>query len=57
VLLANLGLIASMRKDYETSARYATEASAIQREIGDKDGLAVTLHNLGRAQLTLGQAD
>jgi len=57
VILANLGMLAAMQKDYETSARYATEASTIQRELGDKDGLAVTLHNLGRARLTLGQAE
>ena len=57
VILANLGMLAGMRKDHETSARYATEAATIQREVGDKDGLAVTLHNLGRARLALGQPD
>ena len=46
-----------MQGDHETCARYATEAATIQREVGDKDGLAVTLHNLGRARLTLGQPD
>lgn len=46
-----------MQGDHQTSARYATEAATIQREVGDKDGLAVTLHNLGRARLTLGQSE
>jgi hypothetical protein len=57
VILSNLGMLAAMRDDHQTSARYASEAATIQREVGDKDGLAVTLHNLGRAQLTLGQPD
>ena len=50
VILSNLGTIAGMRNDNETSARYAAESAELQRKLGDQDGLAVTLHNLGRAR-------
>jgi hypothetical protein len=57
VILSNLGTIAGMRNDNETSARYAAESAELQRKLGDQDGLAVTLHNLGRAELVLEHMD
>ena len=57
IVLANLGVIASMRGDQATSARRALEAAELQRRLHDHDSLAVSLHNLGRAQLQLGDRE
>jgi predicted ATPase/DNA-binding SARP family transcriptional activator len=57
IVLANLGVIASMRGDHAESARRAEEAVELQRRLDDPDSLAVSLHNLGRAQLMLGERE
>jgi tetratricopeptide (TPR) repeat protein len=45
--LNNLGEIYNARGDYDTALRYLEASLAILRQIGDKAGLAVTLHNMG----------
>ena len=57
VILSNLGSIAGQRDEPEASARYASEAAGLQRELGEIDTLAVSLHNLGRAKLALGDVE
>ena len=44
-----------MRGDYEAAARFQEEVLAPQREIGDRDGLAVSLHNFGRTEIKRGR--
>jgi predicted ATPase/DNA-binding SARP family transcriptional activator len=57
IVLANLGVIASMRGDHAESARRAQEAAELQRQLRDDDSLAVSLHNLGRARLMLDERE
>jgi tetratricopeptide (TPR) repeat protein len=45
--LNNLSQISQARGDYDTALRYLEQSLAIQREIGNKAGLMVTLHNMG----------
>jgi len=49
--------MASMRGDYEAAARYQEDVLPLQREIGDRDGLAVSLHNFGRTQIKRGRVE
>jgi predicted ATPase/DNA-binding SARP family transcriptional activator len=53
VALSNLAAIAELRGDHETSASFGELAVVEQRELGDLDGLAVSLHNLSRSRLAL----
>jgi predicted ATPase len=56
IATANLAAVANMQRDLEASARYGAAAAALQEEIGDRDSLAITLHNLSRTTFTLGDA-
>ena len=57
VALANLAAIAELQGDHETSATYGERAVAEQRSRGDLDGMAISLHNLARSRLALGELE
>ena len=44
-----------MQGDCDAAAAHGDDAVALQEESGDKDGLAVTLHNLSRTWMRLGE--
>jgi predicted ATPase/DNA-binding SARP family transcriptional activator len=52
---ANLGTIADMQGDFQTAVEYGTEALALQEETGDTTSLTITLYNLARPLLQLGE--
>ncbi len=52
----NLAAIANMQGDYEAATRFGFDAVALQEKNGDEDGLAVTLQNLSRTILRLGDS-
>jgi len=54
--VANLAVIWSMRGDLDSAVEYGERAIAMQREC-DRDGLAVSLHNVARTKLSLGRLD
>ncbi|TMF83740.1 MAG: tetratricopeptide repeat protein [Chloroflexi bacterium] len=54
VAYANLAAIAAESGDPASAVEHGTRAIALQRENGDVDGLGVSLANLARVQLTLG---
>jgi tetratricopeptide (TPR) repeat protein len=54
--VSNLAVISSMRGDLDGAVEYGERAIEIAREC-DRDGLAVSLHNLARTRLALGQLD
>jgi predicted ATPase/DNA-binding SARP family transcriptional activator len=54
ILLANIAVIAAERGDYERACEDGERVVSIQRETGDRDGLATSLINLARARLLRG---
>jgi predicted ATPase/DNA-binding SARP family transcriptional activator len=54
VVLANLAAIAAQRDDPTSALAYGERAIASQREIQDKDGLSVSLANISRVRLAVG---
>ena len=54
VALANLAAIAARRGDGATAAAHGEHAIELQRANGDLDGMVVSLANLGRVRLALG---
>src|SRR5262249_9667965 len=53
IVLANLAAIETLRGELVSAAEHAGRAAELQRESGDRDGLAVTLHNLARILMAL----
>jgi DNA-binding SARP family transcriptional activator/tetratricopeptide (TPR) repeat protein len=53
--LNSLGVIEFNRHDYESAARYFTQALAIFREIDDEYGESISLYNIGNTHLERGQ--
>ncbi len=57
IVKANLAVIADTQGDLHAALAYGGEAAAMQEEAGDVTALAITLHNLGRTYLQLGERD
>jgi DNA-binding SARP family transcriptional activator/tetratricopeptide (TPR) repeat protein len=53
--LNSLGVIEFNRGDYESAARYFTQALSIFREIDDEYGESISLYNIGNTHLERGQ--
>ena len=56
IVKANLSAIANMQGDLPGALAHGIDAIALQEEIGDTDGLAITLHN-GRTSTALGDRE
>jgi predicted ATPase len=57
IVLANLAAIEHELGQLKAAGGHAEQAEAIQRELGDTDSLAVTVHNHARVQLAAGDSD
>jgi tetratricopeptide (TPR) repeat protein len=54
---ANMGAVANIQRDYRRGCRLLREALALQRAQGERNGAAISLHNLARAELHLGHRE
>ncbi|HEX7084250.1 MAG TPA: BTAD domain-containing putative transcriptional regulator [Gaiellaceae bacterium] len=55
--LGNIAAIAAERGDFESAEAQGERVVGLQREVGDHEGLAISLHNLSRVKLRLGHLD
>ncbi len=51
LLCNNIGLIYDARGDYEAALEWYQQSVALKEELGDRAGMATTLHNMGHIAL------
>ena len=56
-VIANMGAVANMQRDFERGRALLEEALVLHRESGNADGAAIALHNLARVHLRTGRTE